>query len=83
MDEITTKRLAVIRHLYERGKPLSYEGEPLNGLSLLPFHDSVEMFIKLCADVKGILITKNTSFIEYFTKIPQFVNFPKNRTVPN
>lgn len=54
MDELTAKRLAVIRYLFEKGKTMSYEAEPLNGLSLLPFHDSIEMFMKLCADVKGV-----------------------------
>lgn len=70
MDELTAKRLAVIRYLFEKGKTTSYEAEPLNGLSLLPFHDSVEMFMKLCADTKGVSIPRNTTFLDYFTKIP-------------
>lgn len=70
MDELTAKRLAVIRHLYDKGRTLSVEGEPMNGLCLLPFHDSVEMFLKLCADERGITIPRNTMFSEYFTKIP-------------
>lgn len=70
MNELTAKRLAVIRHLFEKGKSLSYEGEPMNGLCLLPFHDSVEMFMKLCADEQGIQIPKNTMFMDYFSKIP-------------
>lgn len=70
MTELTAQRLAVIRHLFERGKALSMEGEPINGLCLLPFHDSVEMFMKLCADEQGISIPRNTMFADYFTKIP-------------
>lgn len=70
MNEQTAKRLAVIRHLYEKGKSLSYEAEPMNGLSLLPFHDSVEMFMNLCADAENIVIPKNTPFLEYFNKVP-------------
>lgn len=70
MNELTAKRLAVIRHLFEKGKALSYEGEPMNGLCLLPFHDSVEMFMKLCADEQGIQIPRNTMFMDYFAKIP-------------
>ena len=70
MNELTAKRLAVIRHLFEKGKSLSYEGEPMNGLCLLPFHDSVEMFMKLCADEKGIQIPRNTMFMDYFAKMP-------------
>lgn len=71
MDEITAKRLAVIRFLFEKGKNMSYEAQPLNGMSLLPFHDSVEMFMKLCADVRGISIPRNTPFADYYTKIPE------------
>lgn len=70
MNEVTAKRLAVIKHLYDKGKALSVEGEPMNGLCLLPFHDSVEMFLKLCADKRCIAIPRNTMFAEYFTKIP-------------
>ena len=70
MNEQTAKRLAVIRHLYEEGKTMSFAGEPMNGLCLLPFHDSVEMFMKLCADERDIIIPKNTSFMECFNKIP-------------
>lgn len=70
MNELTTKRLAIIRHLFEKGKALSHESEPLNGLSLLPFHDSVEMFMKLCADEKSINITRDTKFAHYFDLLP-------------
>ena len=66
MDELTAKRLAIIRHLFEKGIALSLEGEPLNGLCLLPFHDSIEMFMKLCADVKSKVVTRNTMFKDYF-----------------
>ncbi len=70
MNELTAKRLAVIRHLFEKGKALSQEGEPLNGLCLLPFHDSVEMFMKLCADEQGVSVTRNTIFSNYFDLLP-------------
>lgn len=70
MNELTAKRLAVIRHLFEKGKALSQEGEPLNGLCLLPFHDSVEMFMKLCADEQGVSVTRNTIFSYYFDLLP-------------
>ena len=70
MNEIVAKRLAVIRHLFEKGKSLSLEGEPINGLCLLPFHDSVEMFMKLCADENGIKINRDTKFADYFELLP-------------
>jgi hypothetical protein len=77
MTELTAKRLAVIRHLFEKGKALSFEGEPMNGLCLLPFHDSVEMFMKLCADEQGVQIPRNTMFMDYYTKLPQLQDKPQ------
>ena len=70
MNEVTAKRLAVIRHLFEKGEALSLEGEPLNGLCLLPFHDSIEMFMKLCADEKGVSIPRNAMFLQFYDYIP-------------
>lgn len=69
MKEITAKRLAIVRHLYEQGVSLSHNGEPTNGLSILPFHDSVEMFMKLCADVTDVRVERSTNFMDYFTKV--------------
>lgn len=71
MNEITAKRLAVVRMLFEKGKDLSFGGEPMNGLCLLPFHDSVEMFLKLSADERGIQVPRNTSFLSYFDLMPE------------
>ena len=71
MNEITAKRLAVVRMLFEKGKALSFEGDPMNGLCLLPFHDSVEMFLKLCADEKGITVPRDATFLSYFDKMPE------------
>ncbi len=70
MDELIIKRLAVVKHLYQQGLALSYESEPTNGLCLLPFHDSIEMFMKICADVNGVKIDRSTKFMDYFSKLP-------------
>lgn len=70
MDELTTKRLAVIKQLYLHGVEQSYEVEPMNGFSILSFHDSVEMFMKLCAESRNIKISKDVNFGDYFTKLP-------------
>ena len=69
MDELIIKRLAVVKHLYQQGLALSYESEPTNGLCLLPFHDSIEMFMKICADVKSVKIDRSTMFMDYFSKL--------------
>ena len=70
MDELTTKRLAVIKQLYLHGIEQSYEVEPMNGFSILSFHDSVEMFMKLCAEKRGIKIGRDVNFGDYFSILP-------------
>lgn len=70
MDELTMKRLAVIKQLYLQGVTQSYEVEPMNGFSILSFHDSVEMFMKLCAERKNVRIDRNVNFGDYFVKLP-------------
>jgi hypothetical protein len=70
MDELTMKRLAVIKQLYLHGIDQSYETEPMNGFSILSFHDSVEMFMKLCAEQKNVRIDRNVNFGDYFVKLP-------------
>lgn len=70
MDELTMKRLAVIKQLYLHGIDQSYEVEPMNGFSILSFHDSVEMFMKLCAEQKNVRIDRNVNFGDYFVKLP-------------
>lgn len=70
MDELIIKRLAIVKHLYKQGLALSYESEPTNGLCLLPFHDSIEMFMKICADDKSVKIDRGTKFMDYFSKLP-------------
>ena len=70
MDELTTKRLAIIKQLYLQGINQSYDSEPMNGFCLLSFHDSVEMFMKLCAEQKNIKINRDVNFGDYFIKIP-------------
>ena len=70
MDELTTKRLAVIKQLYNHGIDQSYEVEPMNGFSILSFHDCVEMFLGLCAERKGMKVDGNTKFGDYFAKMP-------------
>lgn len=73
MDELTTRRLAVIKQLYLHGVEQSYEVEPMNGFSILSFHDSVEMFMKLCAEVKEVKIDRNVNFGDYFSKLPDLL----------
>lgn len=70
MDTLTSKRLAVIKQLYRNGMEQSYLTEPMNGFCILSFHDSVEMFMKLCAEIKGKKVDRQTNFGDYFTIVP-------------
>jgi hypothetical protein len=71
MDKLTNKRLAVIKQLYRNGMEQSYLTEPMNGFCILSFHDSVEMFMKLCAEKKGKKVDRQTNFVDYFTIVPE------------
>ncbi|MFR9542576.1 MAG: hypothetical protein SNH27_11030 [Rikenellaceae bacterium] len=73
MDELTTKRLAVIKQLYLQGVNQSYDSEPMNGFCLLSFHDSVEMYMKLCAEIRGARVKRDTNFGDYFTLLPDLL----------
>lgn len=68
MNELTTKRLAVIKQLYLQGLNQSYDPEPINGFCLLSFHDSVDMFMKLCLENEKIEHEDNLYLMNYFPK---------------
>jgi hypothetical protein len=67
-NEILLKRLALIKQLYKIGYEQSYQNESISVFSLLAFHDSIEMFLKLVSEHKNINSSK-FSFIDYWTKI--------------
>lgn len=67
--EILIKRLALIKQLYKIGFEQSYQNESISAFSLLAFHDSIEMFLRLLAEHKSIEV-ENISFLKYWEKIP-------------
>lgn len=67
--EIILKRLAIIKHLYKIGLEQSKQVETVAAFSILSFHDSIEMFLKLLAEKRNIKSEK-FSFLDYWTKIP-------------
>lgn len=67
--EILYKRLAHIKQLYSMGIEQSHRAESISVFSLLTFHDSIEMFLTLLAEHKGINST-NFKFLDYWTHIP-------------
>lgn len=65
MDEVKTRRLAFIRYLYKIGVDQSNQPEPLNAVSLLSFHDAVELFLQVSAEHLNVNKTDN-EFMSYW-----------------
>ena len=68
--KILLKRLSVIKLLYKQGLEQSRQSEATSFFSILSFHDSIEMFLKLAAEHKGIS-TDNLSFLAHWDKMPE------------
>lgn len=67
--EILIKRLSIIKLLYKIGIDQSQNSELTSFFSILSFHDSIEMFLKLAAEEKGKQDCQH--FMEYWEKIPE------------
>lgn len=67
--EIILKRLAIIKHLFNLGVEQTQRSENLSNFSILNFHDSVEMFLKLYSEFKNE--TESFSFPKYWDKFPE------------
>lgn len=67
-EEQLVKRMSILKLLYRNGIDQSYQSEMIAFFSILSFHDSIEMFLKLAAEHKGIKDCKH--FMEYWDKIP-------------
>jgi hypothetical protein len=63
------KRLSIIKLLYKIGIEQSQQGEMISHFSILSFHDSIEMFLKLSAENKNKKDCQN--FMQYWEKIPE------------
>lgn len=69
-QEIVIKRLALIKHLFKQGLEQSNQFETIASFSILSFHDSVEMFLKLASEHKNIKSDK-FNFLDYWTSLPE------------
>lgn len=66
--DILLKRLSTIKLLYKLGLEQSKQSESISFFSILAFHDSIEMFLKLACEYKQIKSEK-LSFIEYWDNL--------------
>jgi len=78
--EIILKRLSIIKLLYNQGVYQSRQSETISFFSILSFHDSMEMFVKLLAE-KNNLKSEKLSFIDYWEKIPDLTLKEAARTL--
>jgi hypothetical protein len=67
MDSVTINRLALIKYLANQAMKETTLAEPLNGFSILSFHDAIELFLNLICEEKNIKIPN--SFMDYWTEI--------------
>lgn len=68
--EEIVKRLAHIKQLFKIGIRQSNQHESISVFSILAFHDSIEMFLNLLSEYKGINSNK-FGFMDYWEKIPE------------
>jgi hypothetical protein len=68
-NEIIIKRLALIKQLQKIGIEQTNLSETIASFSILSFHDSIEMFLKLLVEHKNIK-SDNFGFLDYWANIP-------------
>lgn len=69
-DQQIIKRLSIIKYLYKIGIDQSYQVEPLGAYAILSFHDSIEMFLKLIAEIQNIN-SRQFKFMDYWNALPK------------
>lgn len=67
MIKSTVERLALIKFHFNHGIEQSKQVDPLNGFSILTFHDTIELFLNNVCEQKNIKIPKE--FMNYWTEI--------------
>ena len=62
------KRLSYIKYYYEFAREQSKLPSPQNYISILMFHDSIELFLYLSAQFRDIKIKTNINFMDYWQR---------------
>lgn len=65
LSEPVMRRLAFVRYLYKVAVVQSQQPEPLNAVSVLTFHDSIELFLQLASQQYN-LKTDDIKFMQYW-----------------
>src|SRR6266571_312990 len=69
MREDFVRRLALIRHLYRLGVVQSRLPAPLSAISILIFHDGVELFLQLASEALDAETKSKMEFMDYWGPI--------------
>jgi len=70
LDEAKMRRLAMIQYMYTMAVDQSHKPEPLNMVSILHFHDAVELFLALASEHLNVGKT-GPGFMDYWNDINQ------------
>ena len=65
----TLEMLAFIRYMYNLAMEQSRQPEPIGTVSLLTFHDSVELFLDLACDQFDVPSKKTMEFKDYWSAL--------------
>ncbi|GAH70959.1 unnamed protein product [marine sediment metagenome] len=71
ISQTILKRLSFIKYLYQLGINQSRQKTPQNSISILMFHDSVELFLQLSTEYLSASPRANIGFMEYWGVINQ------------
>lgn len=66
VDQSVMQRLAFIKYMVTLALEQSHQAEPLSAISILMFHDSVELFLRLAAEHANVDGKDKSDFMQYF-----------------
>ena len=81
--QIITRRLTLIKYLFNQGVEQSKKTETIAGFSLMQFHDAVEMFLLLVAENLGRQNFQKWEFMKYWQEIPTLTMAPQMSSMKN
>ena len=68
MESTIIQRLSFIKYIFSMGLNQSHQPDPLNSISILSFHDSVELFLQLSLE-KLDISKADVKFMKYYELI--------------
>lgn len=69
LSATTMKRLAFIHSLHQQGHEQAQRPEPLSAMSILAYHDAVELFLVLAGEQLQARLNPKINFLEYWKEL--------------